>query len=229
MFKRIVMLLCSALLLTILPATADQRDKKTVVTFTSAVELPGMVLPAGKYVFRLVDSDSNRHIVRVFNADETKLFTTILAIPNWRLTPTEKSVMPFEERPRGNPEALRAWFYPGDGFGQEFVYPKKRAFELAETAQVPVLTGAVTPTEKPEELIKEPVTAVTPEKEEVELAQVTQRPQAEIPPLIAQAAPQTLAAPELPKTASPLPLLMLVGLCSLGIAVVLRAISKRIA
>lgn len=231
MFKRIVMLLCSALLLTILPATADQRDKKTIVTFARPVELPGIVLPAGKYVFRLYESDSNRHVVRVFNADETKVFTTILAIPNWRLTPTEKSVMPFEERPRGNPEALRAWFYPGDGFGQEFVYPKNRAFELAETARVPVLTGAVTPTEKPEELIKEPVTAVTPEKEEVELAQVTQRPQVQIPPLIAQAAPQTplAAPPELPKTASPLPLLMLVGLCSLGIAVVLRAISKRIA
>ena len=129
------------------------------------------------------------------------------------------------------PEALRAWFYPGDGFGQEFVYPEKRAFELAETARVPVLTGEVTPTEKPEELIKEPVTAVTPEKEVVELAQVTQRPQAQIPPLIAQAAPQTppAAPPELPKTASPLPLLMLVGLCSLGIAVALRVISKCIA
>lgn len=164
MFKKIVMLLCSALLLTILPAAADQRNKKAIVMFARPVELPGIVLPAGKYVFRLVDSDSNRHIVRVFNADETKVFTTILAIPNWRLTPSEKSVMPFEERPRGNPEALRAWFYPGDGFGQEFVYPKKRAFELAETARVPVLTGEVTPTEKPEELIKEPVTAVTPEK-----------------------------------------------------------------
>lgn len=235
MLKRLAIMFACAMLFAILPAGADQWNKKTTVTFSGPVELPGIVLPAGTYVFKLMDSASNRHIVEVFNAEENHLYTIILAIPNYRLTPTEETVLRFEERKRDNPEAIRAWFYPGDSFGQEFVYPKKRAVELAETAKVPVLAARITPTEKPEELIKEPVVAVTPEKTEVEVAQVTPPVPVEASqPLIAKAepAPQPAPAPavaELPKTASPLPLLVLIGLCSLGFAVILRTISKRIA
>jgi len=154
----------------------------------------------------------------------------MLAIPNWRLTPTENTVMPFEERPRGNPEALRAWFYPGDNFGQEFVYPKKRAAELAVATHQMVLSGPVTPTEKPEELAETPVVAVTPENKEVEIAQEV-RPAPAQTQVLAQAAPAPVAAPpaapaELPKTGSELPLLILVGVGSLGLAGVLKLIAK---
>jgi len=220
---------CCAVLLLVVPARADQFNKKTVVTFTRPVELPGVVLPAGTYVFRLYDSFADRHIVQVFDTKETHINATILAIPNWRIKPTSENVMRFAEPIRGNPEALRAWFYPADSFGQEFVYPKKRAAELAVTSRAPVLMGEVTSAEQPAELVKEPVTAITPENQEVELAQVS-----EPPPLIAQAtpAPQTPAAApaqELPKTASPFPLLILVGFGSLGIAAGLRAIARRMA
>lgn len=218
MVKRIVMLLCSALLLAVLPATADEWNKKTTVTFSAPVELPGAVLPAGTYVFKLLDLGSQRHIVRVTNVAEDKVFATILAIPNWRLTPTANTVMSFEERPKNNPEALRAWFSSGDNFGQEFVYPKKRAAELAVATHQPVLAGEVKPAEEPKALAETHVTAVTPEKKEVEVAQV-------IPPTppreVAQAAP---APAELPKSGSSLPLIFLVGVGSLGFAGVLRLI-----
>src|SRR6185503_12421851 len=117
-------------------------DKRTRVTFKVPVEIPGIsaqVLPAGTYVFRLNGSVADRHIVQILNSDETHLFANILAIPNYRLRPTDKTVMTFSERRAGEPQAIRAWFYPGDNFGQEFVYPKKRAVELAKVANLPVL------------------------------------------------------------------------------------------
>lgn len=232
MLKQLTIGLCYSALFWIglTPAAADQWDKKTTVTFDRPVELPNLVLPAGTYVFRLLDSPQNRHVVQVFNREENHIYATILAIPNYRLTPTSETVMRFGEAKHDTPEALRAWFYPADNFGQEFVYPKKRAVELAATAHVPVLTAPVTPAEKPEELIKEPVMAVTPENKEVEVAQVTAP--AEAPRVIAQAEPAPAPAPapaELPKTASPLPLLMLLAGCSLGLAVAMRFIVKYVA
>src|SRR5580765_3678742 len=123
-------------------ASAQTWNKRTSVTFNGPVEIPGVgaqVLPAGTYVFRLLDSAADRHIVQVFNKDESHLYATILAIPNYRLRATDKTVMTFAERAAGDPQAIRAWFYPGDNSGQEFVYPKKRAVELAKVTNQPVL------------------------------------------------------------------------------------------
>src|SRR4029450_2032381 len=119
---------------------ADGWNKKTVVTFSQPVEIPGgIVLPAGTYVIKLLDSLSNRHIVQIFNQDQNHIYATILAIPNWRLDVTDKTVMTFGQRPAGEPQAIRSWFYPGDNFGQEFVYPKRRAVELAKMTNLPIL------------------------------------------------------------------------------------------
>src|SRR5205823_3698597 len=98
-------------------APADQWDKKTVVTTSGPIEVPGTTLQAGTYVFRLVDSASNRHIVTIQNERQNQTFATILAIPNYRLKPTDKSQFLFWETPAGQPRALRAWFYPADNFG----------------------------------------------------------------------------------------------------------------
>ncbi|HYL38736.1 MAG TPA: hypothetical protein VEV17_22655 [Bryobacteraceae bacterium] len=226
MYKLILAAVCCALIFVMFPmsATADTWNKRTVVTFSQPVELPGIVLPAGTYVFKLLDSPSDRHIVQVFDADEMNLYTTILAIPNYRLTPSGETVMSFAERPANTPQALRAWFYPGDNFGQEFVYPKAEAVELAETAKVPVLSAEVKPAEPPEELVKEPVFAITPEKREIELSEVIEP----APPVeqVVPAAPAPVPVPELPKTASPLPLVALVGISALGLAAALKAVSK---
>jgi hypothetical protein len=183
-------------------------------------------LPAGKYVFKLVDSLSNRDIVQIVNEDETHVFATILTIANYRLKATDETVMTFRERPAGQPEAIRAWFYPGANWGQEFVYPKARAVELAKVTQQPVLyvPSEVAPEMAkpvPEVALKEaPIKAVTPRGEEVEIAQVVEPP----PVQTASARP-----PVLPQTASPLPLFGLIGLLSLGAGFALSVLSKRTA
>ncbi len=108
-------------------AKADQWDKRSVLTFDQPVEVPGMVLAPGTYTFKLMDSDSDRNIVQIFNRDETRLYTTILAIPGYRLNPADSTVVTLEERARGAPEAILDWFYPGQNYGEEFVYPAARA------------------------------------------------------------------------------------------------------
>src|ERR1700687_4362355 len=124
-------------------ARADEWNKKTIMTVSESIQVPNKVLPAGKYVMKLLDSPSDRHIVQIFNADETHLETTILAIPNYRLEPTGKTVFSFWETPPGQPKAMRAWFYPGDNFGQEFAYPKSTAVQIAAAAHASVPTTEV--------------------------------------------------------------------------------------
>jgi hypothetical protein len=207
-------------------ATADDWNRKTVITFSGPVEVPGVgaqTLPAGTYVFKILDSQSDRHIVQIFNQDETHVFTTVLAIPNYRLKTTDKTVITFRERPAGQPEALRAWFYPGRAWGEEFVYAKSRAIELAKETNEPVLETPVELAAAPVETLKTaPVEAVTPTGEPIELAQVVE------PPPAAAAEPIAVAAADpLPKTASSLPLIGLIGLLTLGAGFALSAFSKR--
>jgi hypothetical protein len=99
---------------------ADDWNKKTVVTFSQPIKIPGgVVLPAGAYIFKLLDSSSNRHIVQIFNQDQTHIYATILAIPNWSLNVTDNTVITFGERVAGEPQAIRSWFYPGAKSGQD--------------------------------------------------------------------------------------------------------------
>jgi len=103
---------------------ADTWDKKTIVTFSDSVEIPGQVLPAGTYVFKLANTVSDRHIVQIWTEDETHILATIIAVPNYRLELSNRPVFEFDERPGNSPMALRSWFHPGDNSGQEFVYPR---------------------------------------------------------------------------------------------------------
>ena len=218
-------------------ANASEWNHKTVMTFSAPVEIPGVhlkgwgVLPAGTYVFKILDSQTDRHIVQIFNKEETEIYATILAIPNYRLTATGKTVVTFRERPAGEPEALRAWFYPGRNWGEEFVYPKAKAIELAKAEGTAVLfTPAEIPVEVAEpiktadepvvvQLKQAPVMAIKPTGEEVELAQVVTPPPAE---------PVEVAAAQLPKTGSELPLIELLGLLALCGGFTLRLVQKRL-
>jgi len=110
---------------------SDAWDKTTKITFNEPTQVPGTVLQPGTYTFKLANSASNRHIVQIYNEDHTKLITTILAIPNQRLTLSGKTVLTYAEHPSDQPAALEAWFYPGDNFGQQFVYPRSEALQLA--------------------------------------------------------------------------------------------------
>jgi hypothetical protein len=101
---------------------ADEWNKQTVLTFSQDVEIPGTVLPAGTYVFRLADSPASRHVVQVF--DQTgRILATVLAIPAARLTAADDTRITFEEQPAGAPFPIKKWFYPGDLGGVEFIYP----------------------------------------------------------------------------------------------------------
>jgi hypothetical protein len=211
-------------------AKADEWNKKTTVTFSGPVEVPGVgaqTLPAGTYMFKLLDSSSDRNIVQIFNEDGTHVFTTILAIPNYRLKPTDKTVMTFRERAEGQPEAIRAWFYPGAQWGQEFVYPKEQAVALAKVTNEPVLATTEEPTEAAA-LKDVPVEAVTPTGEEVPLTQAVEAPPVETASAATTAEPAADSAP-MPKTASNIPLLALIGLLSLGAGLGVWALSKRTA
>jgi len=225
-------------------AKADDWNRKTVFTFSGPVEIPGVhltgwaVLPAGTYVFKILDSQSDRHIVQIFNKDETTIYATILAIPNYRLKATDKSVITFRERPAGEPEALRAWFYPGRNWGEEFVYPKARAIVLAKATNTPVLFTPVDMLLEVAEPIKSadapvvvqlkqaPIMAIRPTGEEVQLAEVVTPPPAQTE--VAMAAPTGSADRTLPGTASTLPLMALFGLLALGGFLALRVAEKRV-
>ena len=127
---------------------AQRWDKMTKVTFNRAVEVPGAVLPAGTYVFKLSESSANRHTVVVQNERQNKTFATILAIPDYRLSASSRTVMYFGERggTAGSPIPIKSWFYPGDNYGQRFVYPKKEAVQIATVYNQPVpTTTAPTP------------------------------------------------------------------------------------
>src|SRR5262249_39778751 len=105
-------------------AAADDWDQKTILTFNAPVEIPGQVLDAGTYVFKLLSSPSDRNIVQVFSQDERRIYGTFLTVPDMRLEPADKTIITFDERRAGNPEAIKAWFYPGMTYGHDFVYPK---------------------------------------------------------------------------------------------------------
>ncbi len=147
--------------------------------------------------------------------------------------PKNKTVITFNEGVKGQPEPIRAWFYPGANWGEEFVYPKAKAVEIAKVTKTPVLAlqaDVPVEVEKPEEpvvvtqLQQAPLIAVRPTGEEVEVAQVVQSEPRET----VAAAPVQVADNTLPATASSLPLIALCGLLALGGAFSVRAMRKAV-
>jgi len=216
---------CLAMLFMTYGAKADVWDKKTVITFNQPVELPGIVLPAGTYVFKLVDLPGVRNVVQVFNKEENKVYTTILAITDIHLTPHDETYIGFAERAAGSPQAIREWFYPGNTFGVEFVYPKARAQELARETGKPVLAAAVKPAEAPAELKEEPVVEITPENEEVQISMASQSEVAVGLPATGLTPPAPIAV--LPETASPIPMIALAGLLCIAGAGAIKVAVRR--
>jgi hypothetical protein len=233
-------------------ANADAWNKKTIVTISQSIEVPGAVLAPGKYVFKLVNSDSNRHIVQIMNERENHVYTTNLAFAKERMEPADKTVLTFYEMPGGGPEPIRSWFYPGDTIGQEFAYPKSRATEIAQAThqQVPVLSASnetpatvAAPVETPAPAVEpaaEETPATVPAESEQPVAAPPPSPEAAAaepqpdaapapPPDEEQAAAPpatpsdaTPAEPKMPQTASNTAAIGLIGLGCFGIAASLR-------
>jgi hypothetical protein len=190
---------------------AGSYDEKVMVTFNQPMEIPGgKILGAGKYTFTIMDHTAYRHVVQIFNEDRSHLYATVLAIPNYRLTPSDQAVITFAERPVGSPQAIKAWFYPGEKFGHEFVYPKAKAAELAKLSNEPVPASSdlfadlILPTSPRSVWEKAPIAAEEPSGEEVPIA-------------------EAFPSQALPRTGSMIPLIGLMGLLSLGAAFAVRA------
>ena len=223
---------------------ADAWDKKTILTVNEAIQVPGPVLPPGKYVLKLADSSSDRHIVQVFNEPDNHVMATVLAIPAYRTRVTGRTEFTWWEVPRGEPTALRSWFYPGDNFGQEFAYPKGKAFQLAAVNRTTVTTLGPRPPAEPAPPPPAPVEETAPAPAEP-TRPVEAPPQASNdsdtssePTLMAQNSPPPSqpappastpepVAKELPATASYFPLIGLAGFALAGTGLGVHAIRGR--
>ncbi|HEY5219679.1 MAG TPA: hypothetical protein VIJ16_07710, partial [Gemmatimonadaceae bacterium] len=135
-------ILCCAVALaafTVPSAHADDWNKKTLLTFSGPVQVPGTTLPAGTYMFKLADLETNRHVVQIFDKDGGKLIATFMTVADYKSDVPKNNVVMFQERPKGMAPAIQAWWYVGDTTGDEFVYPKTQAFKIAKATHKPVL------------------------------------------------------------------------------------------
>jgi LPXTG-motif cell wall-anchored protein len=222
----------AAVAINVTGARADQWDKKTILTVNEPIQVTDKLLDPGKYVFKLVDSSSDRHIVQIFDSDQSHLISTVMAIPNYRIQPTGSTHFTFWETPPGTAKAMRAWFYPGDNYGQEFRYPKQpvvlqaavtapSSSAISDTAIRSATNGAENRSVQQSAPAAEP-TSPPPQTPE-EPREVAQNNPPPAPAPAAQPAPQEQPKPEeLPKTASPYPALGLGGLALIGLSGLLR-------
>jgi hypothetical protein len=127
-----------------LAAHADEANHATTMTFSQPIQIPGKVLPAGTYLFKLDNPDSERNTVQIFNADRTVLYATLQTIPTERQEPTGDTVVALAEQEGGQPDVLLKWFYPGDEIGNEVVYPKQKENELAQDKQQTIVANPLT-------------------------------------------------------------------------------------
>ena len=119
---------------------AQTPDKRTVFTFSGPVSIPGVTLPAGQYLFRLADPMTSGKVIQVLSADGTKPYGLFFSYPVERLNASEKPEVRFMETAKDAPAAIKTWWYPGERTGYEFIYPKDQARQLARGASLPVLT-----------------------------------------------------------------------------------------
>jgi hypothetical protein len=122
-------------------ARADESDQTTILTFSQPIQIPGQILPAGTYLFKLANSDSDRHLLQIFSSDKMHLYATFQAIPTERQNATDDTAITFAQQGDGQPEALLKWFYPGNLTGHELVYSRQREKELARDRQLTVVAN----------------------------------------------------------------------------------------
>jgi hypothetical protein len=226
MFKKALWIGIALSIFACIPASsarADEWTKATKITFSQPVDIAGHVLVAGTYLFKMADAN-DRHVVQIFSADGKKVIATVMTIPDYRLKATNQTVIKFREVPAGSPEAVRAWFYPGRTIGEEFIYPKQRALELAKASKVIVPAHEVADINDDKALVAAPLVAVTPEEKQVPVTAASQTTPVAPIATVARNEP-----PQLPKTASTLPLVVALGFMSLVVAFGLMIIGRRTA
>jgi hypothetical protein len=196
-------------------ALAQTHDKRTVFTFNGPIALPGVTLPAGDYLFRIVDTNTTRKVIQVLSGDGKTPYAMLHSIPDIRVEASHNPEIRFMETAKGNPSAVKTWWYPGERIGYEFIYPKEQARLLAKESTEPVLTTKVEAA-KPETAELE---RITPKGEEVA---VVAEPEPIVPTGIVQEGLLAEARTELPVTATRIPVFGLIGLLAVALAGGLR-------
>ena len=194
------------------PAGAIPYDKLTYLSFNVPVQIPGVTLAAGTYRFRLTNPDTSRNVLQVLSNDGATVYAMFHTIPDSRAALTDEATVSFRETPAGVPPADRSLFYGGEYRGYEFVYPRGGPNMIAEVWPQPEITYSPSPA-APAEVVAEPVAEPVPEPVAEEAAAAEPLPQPE--PV------------ELPRTATPLPLVAVGGLTSLLAALGLGLLRRR--
>jgi hypothetical protein len=135
--KSWVLPLVGAVLLSAVAAlpTLAQTAKTPVVTFSTWVEIPGGVLPAGHYIFNV-----SKHTVRIYDQVSGILVATRETVAAKRDDTSSDTTIRFDAGISPNPAAVMAWFPNGSRNGQQFIYTVRENQQL----QVPVaLTAAL--------------------------------------------------------------------------------------
>jgi hypothetical protein len=127
--------------LIVLPVVrADEGNQATLFTFSQPVQIPGHVLPAGTYLFEIVNN-FNHEIVRISTADRTNVIALIQARPTQQKGLSGKAAIVLAERGMSQPEAIVAWSYPGRVEGHQFLYPKQVQEEVAKDKHDTIVFG----------------------------------------------------------------------------------------
>ena len=144
-----VKLIAAALTLAVLAVlagrvTAQQlnTNDKTFLTFTSAVEMPGVTLQPGTYVFQLADSPS-RNVVQVWDNDGKNMIGHWTFVQAERPQVTEDTVVMFKETREGATPAVQFWYFPGEKVGKEFIYPNDQGERIAARTGTQVRTEEI--------------------------------------------------------------------------------------
>jgi hypothetical protein len=228
-----------------LAAGARGANRQTPFSTNEPLEVPGRILEPGNYVFKLIETETQRNVLQVFETvqlwtgDESHLLSTLLTMPNYDAPTTDKTVFAFFERGPKQPKALRIWFSPGRNYGHEFAYPRGQAVELAKSIGRGVLS---LPVELPADIgqfnrpMAESPQAYPAPPPAPRPAQVTSN-RAIVPPAPSPAPPvqsrartrsNKMIAAVLPKTGSYLPLLAALGLLGIVAGLLLRILAMRL-
>lgn len=213
-----------------LPAasTAQQPDTRdrTIMTFSAPVELPGMRLEAGTYVWKLADTAS-RNVIQVFTQDEREILGQWLFVSAERREVTGDTVVTFRETRAGSTPAVQFWFYPGESIGKEFIYPKDQAMRIARRTGATIQTDDGPVTADVQASAETQVAPARPVATEGRTAQSEAPAQTTAGGGRAEVQQESTTArgfggDELPRTAGPLALTSLLAALSLGGVAVFR-------
>jgi hypothetical protein len=218
MTRRAVYLLSSVVTLFLFaaiaaPLDAETIDKLTYLTFSRTVQVPGVKLDPGTYRFRLANPDTSRNVIQVLSHDGSTVFAMFHTLPDSRTTVTRESTVTFRETPAGVPPAVKSLFYGGEHGGYEFEYPK-RGLVTAELTAQPEITYAPNTVVAATESSAEAEVRAEPAKAEPTPEPVPTPEPAESA-VAAPGAEAQASQPELPRTASPVPLVALGGFASI--------------